>query len=70
MCEVNPEHKQNIIIEHSKKVLYVQVLKAIYRMIKSALRWYKLYNMTLNDVGFKRNTYNNCVANEMKNGSQ
>ena len=29
MCEVNPEYKDHVRIENGKKVLYVQVLKAI-----------------------------------------
>ena len=38
MCEVNPEYKEHVRFKNGKKVLYVQVLKAIYGMIESALR--------------------------------
>ena len=37
MCEVNPKHKKRVIEERGKKVLYVKVLKAIYRCIESIL---------------------------------
>ena len=70
MCEVNPEYKDHVRIENGKKVLYVQVLKAIYGMIESALRWYELFTGTLCGMGFKLNPYDRCVANKMIEGSQ
>jgi len=51
-------------------VLYVRVLKAIYGMIESALRWYELFSSTLTDMGFIINPYAKCTANEIINGSQ
>jgi len=35
--KVNPEYKADVRYENGKKVLYVQILKALYEMIKSAL---------------------------------
>ena len=45
MCEVNPEYKEDtVMFEGNKKVLYVQILQALYGMIEqSALLWYSLY---------------------------
>ena len=43
MCEVNPEFLPDVRYENGKKVLYVQILKALYGMIESALLWYSLY---------------------------
>ena len=52
-------------------MLYVQVLKAIYGMIESALRWYELFfTGTLCRMGFELNPYDRCVANKMIDGSQ
>ena len=70
MCEVNPEFKQDVRYEHGKKVLYVQVNKAIYGMIKSALLWYELYVTVLLKDGFELNEYDKCVANKVINGKQ
>ena len=70
MCEVNPEYKEHVRIENGKKVLYVQVLKAIYSMIESALRWYELFTGTLCGMGIELYPYDCCVANRMINGSQ
>ncbi len=70
MCEVNPEFKEDIRYERGKKVLYVQILKAIYRMIESALLWYDLYSSVLLNMNFKINPYDQCVANATINGKQ
>ena len=70
MCEVNPEYKEHVRIKNGKKVLYVQVLKAIYGMIESALGWYELFTGTLCGMGFTLNPYDRCVANKMINGNQ
>lgn len=70
MCEVNPEYREHVRMENGKKVLYVQVLKEIYGMIESALRWYKLFTGTLCGMGFELNPYDRCVANKTIDGSQ
>jgi len=36
MCEVNPEFLPDVRYENGKKLLYVQILKALYGMIESA----------------------------------
>ena len=41
MCEINPEHKKNIIYDKKgKKILYMKVLRALYGCIEAALVWY------------------------------
>ena len=47
------------------KVLYVQVIKALYSMLIAALLWYKLFRKVLESIGFTFNLYNQCVANHM-----
>ena len=37
MCEVNPELNSYVRVENGRKVLYLQILKALYGMIESAL---------------------------------
>ena len=70
MCEVNREYKKFVTIERVRRVLYVRVLKSIYGMIESALRWYDLFSSTLTDMGFEINPYDKCTANKEINGSQ
>ena len=70
MCQVNPEHVKNVTYENGKKVLYLEILQAIYRCIESALRWYELYSETLSKEGFVINPYDQCVANKMINWKQ
>ena len=70
MCEVNPEFLPDVVYENGKKVLYLQILKALYGMIESALLWYTLYTEVLQREGFKINPYDKCVANKTINGKQ
>lgn len=38
--------------------------------MESALLWYELYSMVLEDMGFELNPYDKCVANKTINGKQ
>jgi hypothetical protein len=57
MCQVNPKYEKFVIIENGKKVLYLQLLKALYGCVQSALLWYNLFTNTLVRMGFKLNPY-------------
>jgi len=70
MNKVNPEYKADVRYENGRKVLYVQILKALYGMIESALLWYELYVTVLKEEGFVVNAVDKCVANKFINGSQ
>jgi hypothetical protein len=70
MCQVNPKYKKFFVVEHGKKVLYLQLLKALYGCVQSALLWYELFTGTLVDMGFKLNPYDPCVANSQVRGKQ
>ena len=69
-CNLDPTLKDFVVVEKGKKVLYVQLDKALYGCVKSALLWYNTYTETLKDMGFKLNPYNMCVANAMIDGKQ
>ena len=56
--------------EREKKVLYVQLDKALYGCVQSALLWYELYTKTLQEMGFILNPHDLCVANSEIEGSQ
>jgi len=70
MCRVNQDYEKFVCYENGKKVLYLQLLKALYGCVKSALLWYDLFSTTLKDLGFVLNPYDECVANKMINGAQ
>ena len=71
MVEVNPEYANDVRYENGKKVLSVQILKALYGMIESALlRYSTLYVDVLQKEGFEVNPYDKCVANKTINGKQ
>ncbi len=70
MCHVNPCYSLYVVLEHGIKVLYLQLLKALYGCVQSALLWYELFSGTLQGMGFSLNPYDPCVANKTINGKQ
>ena len=61
--ELDPSLEEFVVYEKEKKVLYVQLDKALYGCVQSALLWYELYSTTLQELGFIINPYDMCVAN-------
>ena len=51
-----------------KAVLYVQLEKAVYGMMKSALLFYRKLVADLTSLGYEINPYDPCVANKIING--
>ena len=70
LCLTFSYSQQKATTENGKKVLYLQILRAIYRCIESVLLWYILYKSTLEKEGFIINPYNYCIANKQINGHQ
>jgi hypothetical protein len=69
LIDIHPEsYGPAIVLESRKKVLYVEVLKAMYGMLEAALLWYKTFRKDLKDNGFVFNPYDPCVAK--KEGSR
>jgi hypothetical protein len=58
------------VLENGKKVLYLQLLKALSGCVQSALLWYKLFSGTLKEMGFELNPYDPCIANKIIEGTQ
>ena len=52
-----------------KPMLYVKLLKALYRTLQAALLFWKLLSDTL-EWGFKLNEYDKCIANKTINRRQ
>jgi hypothetical protein len=71
LVNINPEsYGSAVVLENRKKVIYVEVLKAIYGMLEAALLWYKTFRKDLEDNRLIFNPYNPCVANRKVQGSQ
>ena len=71
LIEINPElYGPTVVLENGKKVLYVEVLRAIYGMLEAALLWYKKFRDDLEENGFEFDPYDPCVANKRVKGSQ
>jgi len=71
LCSVDEEYRKYIETDDSgNMVLYLQLMKALYGCIKSALLWYRLFAETLCEMGFTLNPMDKCVANKMINGKQ
>ena len=69
-CEIDPSLEEFMVEIKGQKVLYVQLDKALYGCVQSALLWYELYSTTLQEMGFTLNPYDLCVANAEIEGSQ
>jgi hypothetical protein len=71
MVKTNPKlYQQYIILEKGRSVLYLQLQKALYGMMKSALLLYRKLVSELQEMGFEINPYDPCVANKTVNGTQ
>ncbi len=71
MVKNNPSlYRQYVVLEKGRSVLYLQLQKALYGMMKSELLFYKKLVGELQNMGFEINPYDLCIANKMVNGSQ
>ena len=71
LVQLSPEvYGPYVVFENGQKVIYVQVLRAIYGMLQAALLWYKEFRKDLEAQGFKFNPYDPFVANWKVKGSQ
>lgn len=50
-----------------RRVIYVQVLRGLYRMLVAALLWYMDFKQDLEEQGFTFNPYDPCVVNQIIN---
>ncbi len=72
MVKVAPKIYRKCITVNAKGklVLYAQLEKAVYGMMKSALLFYRKLVADLTSLGFELNPYDPCVANKIINGKQ
>ncbi|CAJ1940182.1 unnamed protein product [Cylindrotheca closterium] len=65
LIDMAPEYREYIVLENGKRVIYVRVLRAIYVMLQSSLRFYNQFRSDLEAKGFVFNPYDPCVANKV-----
>jgi len=65
MHKMNPKYEEYVITESGRKVLYVQLLKALYGCVVSALLWYELFSAYLKEIGFEINPYDSCIESKI-----
>ena len=72
LIEIDEEmYATYVIWEGRQKVMYMELLKALYGTIKAVkLFWEKMTNHLVKDWGFTINPYDSCVVNKMINGKQ
>ena len=61
---------RSVVIKRGQTVLYLELLKALYGMLKSALLFYRKLRRDFEQCGFTVNPYDPCVANKTVDGSQ
>ena len=59
-----------VVFENRKKTLYLEVLRAIYRLLQAALLWYNKFREDLEAQGSKFNHYDTCVVNRVVKSAQ
>ena len=66
LVEMAPEvYSEYMVYENGKKVLYVLMLMALYGMLQSSLLYYKKFRMDIEEIGYKMNPFDPCVANKI-----
>ncbi len=72
MCRVNPKLYRRYITKNKKgdPVLYVQLYKSLYGLLRSALLFYRQLHGELEAYGFKINPYDPCIANKITNDGE
>ena len=69
-CKVSEEYEEFVGLEKGKRLLYLRLKKALYGCMQSAILWYDTFKGALQEMGFKINKYDRCVANKNINGKQ
>jgi Reverse transcriptase (RNA-dependent DNA polymerase) len=66
MTKVNKSYESFVTTEKGKPVLYLELKKALYGCVKSALLWYELFTGTLMDLGFCYSTHRGVPLNPIE----
>ena len=63
-------YENKVVYENGCKVLYLEILRAVYGMLIASILWYRKLKNDLEDQGFVFNPYDACVANRTYHGKQ
>ena len=63
-------YRKYVVTEKGQRVLYVELVKALYGTLRAALLFWRRLSKKLVDWGFTINPYDWCVANKLIRGSQ
>jgi len=71
LAKVDPKlYKKYLVDEKGKKVMYVQLQKALYGTLSAAMLFWKDLSGRLKQEGFVQNPYDRCVVNKIVDGKQ
>ena len=72
MVKVAPEVYSKYVVYDNKgqMMLYVRLRKALYGIMRAAILFYEKFVKDIEEIGFKINPYDPCVANKMVDGKQ
>ena len=70
MVKADPGKYSRHVCTHNNNILYVNIVKALYRCITSGLLWYNLFFENLRKIGFALNPDDLCVVNKVVNGKK
>lgn len=71
LIEIDPEmYLPHVVYEHGKKVIYVDLLKALYGTLRAARLFWEKLSGVLTEWGFTPNPYDPCVMNKIVNKKQ
>ena len=59
-----------VTAENGQYVLYVDILRVLYELLKAEILFYKKLVKDLKEIGFRLNTYEPCVSNIIVNDKQ
>ena len=71
LVEIDHDKYSPFVYETGKaekdRILYVKMKKALYGMLKASILYYKKFKKDIENIGYKVNPYDICVANKLLN---
>ena len=71
LLQIDPDmYGPYVTYEKGEKVIYVELLKALYGTLRAAILFWRKLNAKLLEDGYTPNPYDSCTVNKMINGKQ
>ena len=71
LIEISPEtYQDKVVVENGVKVLYLEIVRAIYGMLEAALMWYRRLQTDLEMEEYKFHEYDPCIVMKVIGGKQ